>query len=399
MTTLLLVFIYLAFISLGLPDPMLGAAWPAMHTDLGAGLDWAGIITLIVCGGTIVSSLLSERLTKRFGAGLVTAVSVGLTAVGILGYSQAGAFWQILLWAIPYGLGAGGVDAALNNYVSLHYSSRAMSWLHAFWGLGTMISPFLMSYALAGGFGWRRGYLLVGILQVGFTAVMFGTLPLWKKSEMIWRSTEAPQEPAAEKTKPLRLRECVSIPGVVYVLAAFLCYCSFESTAILWSSSFLVGVYAIPESTAAAFGSFFCIGITAGRFLTGFIANKLGDKRMVRLGVSVMALGTVMLFLGAILPEIALAGLIVMGIGCAPVFPSLIHATPTNFGARNSEGIVGVQMACAYFGSAAVPPIFGVLARHISLSLFPYYLAFFCVMLLLATEILNKKMAEKSAHE
>lgn len=398
MTTALLILIYVAFISLGLPDPMLGAAWPVMHTDLGAELGWAGIVTVIVCGGTIVSALLSERLTKRFGAGLVTAVSVGLTAVGILGYSWSSAFWQILLWAVPYGLGAGGVDAALNNYVSLHYSSRAMSWLHAFWGLGTMISPFMMSAALSGGNNWNRGYLTVGLLQVGFAAVMFLSLPLWKRAEMQWQPVQTSAE-AAAKAKPLTLRQCVSIPGVAYVLIAFLCYCSFESTAILWSSSFLVEVYAIPESTAAAFGSFFCIGITAGRFLSGFIANKLGDKKMVRLGVAVMVIGTVMLFLGAILPVVALAGLIMMGIGCAPVFPALIHATPANFGARNSEGIVGVQMACAYIGSAAVPPLFGVLAQHISLKLFPFCLAFFCVMLLLATEILNKKMAEKPAHE
>lgn len=398
MTTVLLILIYIAFISLGLPDPMLGAAWPVMHTELGAELSWAGILTVIVCGGTIVSALLSERLTKRFGSGLVTAVSVGLTAIGILGYSRSTAFWQICLWAVPYGLGGGGVDAALNNYVSLHYSSRAMSWLHAFWGLGTMISPFMMSAALASGNGWSRGYLTVGMLQLAFTAVMFLSLPLWKRAEAQWEPVQTPAE-AAEKAKPLTLRQCVSIPGVVYVLVAFLCYCSFESTAILWSSSFLVDVYTIPESTAAAFGSFFCIGITAGRFLSGFIANKLGDKQLVRLGVIGMVIGTVMLFLGAILPAIALAGLIVMGIGCAPVFPALIHATPTNFGARNSEGIVGVQMACAYIGSAAVPPLFGVLAQHISLKLFPFYLAFFCGMLLLATEILNKKMAEKSAHE
>ncbi len=384
MFSLLLAIIYIAFISLGLPDSLLGAAWPVMRLQFGAPLSQAGMISMIIAGGTIVSSLLSDRLTRRLGTGLVTALSVAMTAAALFGFSISNSVTALCLWGIPYGLGAGAVDAALNNYVALHYSSRHMSWLHCFWGVGASISPYIMAAWLARGDNWQGGYRTVSLLQVALTAVLFMSLPMWKK-----RDDGEPGAKAADAPRPLGLAGALRIPGVPAILLAFLSYCAAETTAGLWASSYLVEARGVDAGTAARFASLFYLGITFGRFLNGFVADRMGDRRMIRVGVSVMLAGMALVVLPVESTLPALAGLIVFGLGCAPVYPSIIHATPDNFGAQNSQAIIGIQMAAAYTGSTFMPPLFGVIAGAATIRLFPGYLAFFAVMLLVMTERVN----------
>ena len=371
MYLLLLAVIYLAFISLGRPDSLLGSAWPTLRTDLDVPLSYMGMVSMIIAGGTIISGLMSERLTKKFGTKIVTAVSVFLTAAALFGFSTVTEFYQMCLWGIPYGLGAGAIDAALNNYVALHYSSRHMSWLHSFWGVGTIISPYIMSYALTHS-SWNEGYRTVSYLQFGITAVLLLTLPLWK----INSSTEE----ESKSTEVLGLRGALKIKGVPYLLTGFFAYCAAESTAMLWASSYLEGARGAAKDEAAAFGSLFFIGITAGRFLSGFISDKLGDNRMIRIGTSIALFGVICIAVP--IKIVSLIGFIVIGLGCAPVYPCIIHSTPDNFGAENSQGIIGIQMASAYVGSTFMPPLFGLIANHVSLKLMPAYMAFFFFLLL-----------------
>lgn len=389
MFSLLLAIIYIAFISLGLPDSLLGSAWPLMRLQFDAPLSMAGVISMIIAGGTIVSSLLSDRLTRRLGTGLVTAISVGMTALALFGFSISGAVWMLCLWAIPYGLGAGAVDAALNNYVALHYSSRHMSWLHCFWGVGASISPYIMGAWLARDNNWQGGYRTISILQVALTAVLFLSLKLWQS-----RVGSDGAKPAAQD-KPLGLKGALRIPGVPSILLAFLGYCAAESTTGLWASSYLVEARGVDAGTAARFASLFYLGITFGRFLNGFVADRLGDKRLIRLGVGVMLVGMALVMLPVQATFPALAGLIVIGLGCAPVYPSIIHATPYNFGEENSQAIIGIQMASAYTGSTFMPPLFGVLAGAVSIKLYPYYLAIFAVLMLVMTERVNRLNAAR----
>lgn len=383
MFSLLLAIIYMAFISLGLPDSLLGSAWPVMRLDFGAGLSFAGVISMIIAGGTIVSSLLSERMTRKLGTALVTAISVGMTAAALFGFSFSSSVFAVCLWAIPYGLGAGAIDAALNNFVALYYSSRHMSWLHCFWGVGASISPYIMGAALARS-GWQAGYRTVGLIQVALTALLFFSLPLWKTVR-----TEQEDEPE-EKRALLGLRGALRIPGVPLILAAFFAYCGAETTAGLWSSSFLVGVRGLAPEPAARFASLFYLGITAGRFLSGFVADKMGDRRMIRAGLGVMTAGVALILLPLSSDLPALCGLVIFGLGCAPVYPSIIHATPFNFGRENSQAIIGIQMASAYVGSTFMPPLFGLIAQHISLRLYPAYLAVLLGLLCVMTERLNR---------
>ncbi len=365
MVHLLLAVIYLSFVSLGLPDALLGSAWPSMYGPFGVPVSFAGIISMIIALGTVVSSLQSGRLTHRFGTGRVTAASVGLTALALMGFSLSGSFWQLCLWAVPYGLGAGAVDAALNNYVALHYASRHMSWLHCMWGLGASIGPHIIGYALAGGSPWNTGYRWIALMQVGLSAVLFLTLPLWRTS----REERGGHAPPA----PLSLGEIVRIPGAKAVMVTFFCYCALEQTAMLWASSYLVLHRGIPAETAAGFAGLFCIGIAAGRGLSGFLTLRLDDSQMIRLGQSVIVLGiaAVLLPFGQ---DITLAGLILIGLGCAPIYPSVIHSTPDHFGADRSQAVIGVEMASAYVGTCLMPPLFGLIAAHIHVALFPVYL-------------------------
>lgn len=380
MYLLLLAVIYLAFISLGLPDSLLGAAWPTMRVAFDVPLSYMGMISMIISGGTIVSGLMSERLTKRFGTRGVTTASVLLTAAALFGFSTVTEFWQLCLWGIPYGLGAGAIDAALNNYVALHYSSRHMSWLHCFWGVGTIISPYIMSYALTHA-AWNDGYRTVSFVQLGIAAVLVLTLPLWK----IHRSASE----SADNTPVLGIKGSLKIKGVPFLLVGFMAYCAAEATAMLWASSYLEGVRGATKDEAAAFGSLFFIGITAGRFLAGFITDRLGDGRMIRIGTAVALCGVLMLLLPYELTSII--GFVVIGLGCAPIYPCIIHSTPTNFGAENSQGIIGIQMASAYVGSTFMPPLFGLIANHISLQLMPLFMAFFFALMIVMLVLTEKK--------
>lgn len=383
MYSLLLAIIYLAFISLGLPDSLLGSAWPVMQGQMGVPVSYAGIVSMIIAGGTIVSSLMSDRLTKRFGAGLVTAVSVFLTAAALFGFSISNSFYLLCLWGIPYGLGAGAVDAALNNYVALHYTSRHMSWLHCFWGVGAAVSPYIMGYCLSGGLGWNNGYRTVSILQIILTAVLFLSLPLWKKRA-------GADETAGTEAPALKLGQVFRIRGVKYVLLAFFGYCALEGTAGLWATSYLVLGKGIDPQTAARYASLFYMGITLGRFLCGFVADRIGDRNLIRIGLAVIVIGIAALWLPVGTDMICLIGLVVIGFGCAPVYPSVIHATPANFGKENSQAIVGIQMASAYTGSTFMPPLFGLIANHINVLFYPAFLLIFAVLIIVMTEALNR---------
>lgn len=383
MIQLLLAVIYLAFISLGLPDSLLGAAWPAMYTEFHVPVSYAGILSMTISLGTIVSSLQSDRLTKRLGAGKVTAISVAMTALALLGFSVSRSFWPLILWAIPYGLGAGSVDAALNNYVALHFESKHMSWLHCMWGVGAATGPYIMGYALNGGQGWNAGYRYIGLMQIVLTLILFLSLPLWK------RETSGEGE-SASTAKALSLKEVLSISGAKEIMLMFFCYCAIEQTSGLWASSYLVLYKEIPAELAASFASMFYIGITVGRAISGFITMKLNDTQMIRLGQGIILAGLLVMLL-PLNGYVTLAGLIIIGLGCAPIYPCVIHSTPVHFGADKSQAIIGVQMAFAYVGTCLMPPIFGLIANHITVALLPVYLFVLVALMFFMHEKLLKK--------
>ena len=388
MINLLLAIIYLSFISLGLPDGLLGAAWPTMCLEMDVPVSYAGMISITISAGTIVSSLLSDRLTLRFGTGKITAVSVAMTALALLGFSFTKNFWLLFLWAVPYGLGAGSVDASLNNYVALHYSSRHMSWLHCMWGIGATTGPYLMGYALTAGQGWNAGYRYVAFLQMGLAAVLLLSLKIWKE-----RKNELSGEKVAQRA-PLGLREILGISGAREVMIGFFCCCAVENTAMLWASTYLVRQIGMNEELAATLGSLFFIGMTSGRFVGGFLTAKFNDTNMIRLGQSIIGIGAVVMLL-PLGEAAAIAGLLLIGLGCAPIYPSIIHSTPEHFGEENSQALIGVQMASAYTGSLLMPPVFGLIANHISISLFPWFVAVVLVVMVFMCEALNKKTAKK----
>lgn len=383
MVHLLLAVIYLSFISLGLPDALLGAAWPMMYGEFGVPLSYAGGISMIISAGTIVSSLMSDRMTQRFGPGKVTAASVAMTAAALFGLSFSHSFWMLCLWSIPYGLGAGSVDAALNNYVAVHYESRHMSWLHCMWGVGASAGPYIMGWVLAGGLRWNMGYRCIGILQIVLTAVLLLSLPLWKG-----RGAAETEDGRTEHA--LTMKEIVRVPGVRELMVTFFCYCALEQTAGLWASSYLVLHSGMDAETAAGYASLFFIGITIGRGASGFLTMKCSDTQMIRLGQGVILAGIVTLLLP--LDElVALTGLILIGLGCAPIYPCAIHSTPIHFGADKSQAIIGVQMASAYVGTCLMPPLFGLIADHIHVGLFPVYLLLILVLMVWMHERLLKK--------
>lgn len=383
MIHLLLAVIYVSFISLGLPDSLLGSAWPAMYQGLGVPISYSGIIFFIISMGTVISSLQSDRLTRKLGAGKVTAISVGMTSAALLGFSVSNSFWMLCLWAVPYGLGAGSVDAALNNYVALHFASRHMSWLHCMWGVGASMGPYIMGYALTGWGSWNLGYRIISVIQMVLTVVIVMSLPLWKGRT---------QPEGSEKSVPpqaLTLGQIIAVPGVKAVMVTFFCYCALEQTTGLWASSYLVLRKDVAPETAASFASLFYIGITVGRALSGFLTMKLSDGQMVRLGQGMIALGLAA-FLLPLGEYAALAGLILIGLGCAPIYPCIIHSTPEHFGAEKSQIIIGVQMASAYVGNCLMPPLFGLIANHITASLFPFYLLAILALMVFMHETLLK---------
>lgn len=393
MIHLLLAVIYLSFISLGLPDSLLGAAWPSMYQGFGVPVSYSGVIFCIISVGTVISSLQSDRLTRRLGAGWVTAISVGMTAAALFGFSVSNSFWALCLWAIPYGLGAGSVDAALNNYVALHFASRHMSWLHCMWGIGASVGPYIMGAALTTSAGWHMGYRIISLIQIVLTAIILLSLPLWKTA-----SAKEEAEQADTPAQALTLKQIFRIPGVKAVLITFFCYCSLEQTTSLWASSYLVLAKGIAPETAAGFASLFFIGITAGRALCGFLTLKWNDTQMVRLGVGLIALGVAAMLL-PLGETVTLAGLLLIGLGCAPIYPSIIHSTPAHFGADRSQAIIGVQMASAYIGNCLMPPLFGMIANHTTISIFPYYLLVILVVMGYMHEVLENETREARQYE
>ena len=381
MIHILLVIIYLAFISLGLPDSLLGSAWPVMHMEFSVPISYAGAVSMMIAAGTIISSLLSDRLTRKLGTGRVTAISVGMTAAALFGFSISGTYWMTLLWAIPYGLGAGSVDAALNNYVALHYASRHMSWLHCFWGVGASVGPVIMGAAITGGRGWNGGYRIISILQIILTAILVFSLPLWKG-----RGEEKKENEAA----PLSLRQIIGIPGAKSVMVCFFCYCALEQTTGLWASTFLMLRWNVSAEQAATLAGLFFIGITTGRAISGFATFKFNDSQMVRIGQGIMLAGIIIMLL-PISKTLAMIGIVAIGVGCAPVYPSLIHSTPDHFGADKSQAIIGLQMASAYLGTCLMPPLFGVVANVLSIGLMPFYLLALLALMIVTHEQLCRR--------
>lgn len=385
---LLLAIIYLAFISLGLPDALLGAAWPTMYIEFSVPVSYAGVISMIIAAGTIISSLQSDRLTRKFGTGWVTAISVLMTAAALLGFSITHSFWLLCLWAIPYGLGAGSVDASINNYVALHYKSRHMSWLHCMWGVGAALGPYIMGYALTGGRGWNSGYRYIAFLQMALTAILLISLPLWKRKST--GATAAEDETAGSSDKVLSLKEIIRIPGAKEIMVAFFCYCAIEQTTGLWASSYLVLHQGFTAEKAAGLAGLFFVGITIGRAFSGFLTIKFSDTQMIRIGQVIILVGIIALLLP--FGEVAsFGGLILIGLGCAPIYPCIIHSTPAHFGADKSQAVIGVQMASAYVGTCLMPPLFGLIANHISVALLPVFLLMVLILMAVKHEQLLRK--------
>lgn len=389
MFQLLLVVIYISFISLGLPDSLLGSAWPIMYSELNVPISYAGIISMIIAVGTIISSLQSDRLTKKLGTGKVTAISVAMTATALFGFSISKSFMALCIWAIPYGLGAGSVDASLNNYVALNYESRHMSWLHCMWGVGATLGPYIMGYVLTKDMSWSSGYHIIGILQIALTLVLILSLPLWKK-----RSINDSGEDINEKV--LSIKEIIKIPGAKEVMLCFFCYCALEQTASLWASSYLTIYKGISADTAASLASMFFIGITIGRFFSGFITMKLNDTQMIRMGSFLIGVGIIIMLL-PFGTNASIVGLIMIGLGCAPIYPCIIHSTPEHFGEDKSQAIIGVQMASAYVGTCIMPPIFGLIANYISVGFFPIFLLAILIVMAIMHELLKKKTDNKES--
>ena len=382
MFNLLVIIIYIAFISLGLPDALLGSAWPIMHIDMDVPLSYAGVIAMIISFGTIVSSLMSDRLTKKIGTAKVTAFSVLLTAIALFGFSISSSFWMLVLWAIPYGLGAGSVDASLNNYVALHYSSKHMSWLHCFWGVGASIGPYIMSYSIVNTSSWNNGYLYISILQIVLTFILFMSIPLWKKRSSNENETS---------NKPLSLKSIIKLIGAKEVMISFFCYCALEQTAGLWASSYLVGRFNSSEEVAASFASLFYLGMTLGRAISGFLTIKFNDKTMIRFGSLLILIGLIFVIIPFNVISLSYIGLALIGLGGAPIYPCIIHSTPILFGEDKSQAIIGVEMASAYIGCLVMPPLFGVIANLISIRLYPIYMIILLGLMVFTYEILVKK--------
>ena len=389
MLSLLLAIIYISFISLGLPDSLLGAAWPSMYEGLHVPLSYAGIISVMIAVGTIVSSLLSVRVIRKFGTGKVTAVSVLMTALALVGFSFSHSIFQLCLWTIPYGLGAGAVDTALNNFVALHYKARHMSWLHCFWGVGASIGPYIMGYCLTGNLGWNSGFRAVGLIQAVLTALLFISLPLWKKSALS-------QEEEPKAVKNLKLKELTLIKGAKPAMFAFLLYCGLESTTGLWGSTYMVAAKGLSADAAAKWMSMFYLGITGGRLLSGFVTMKLSSRSMIRLGQAIALAGTIVFILP--LPNYSIyIGFVLIGLGCAPIYPSLMHTTPENFGREQSQAMMGIQTACAYLGATLAPPLTGLVVERMSVKLYPYLLLSMVILMIVAVELLYGKKRNSKA--
>ncbi|KKI92921.1 MFS transporter [Bacillus sp. SA1-12] len=394
MATFFLVIIYLAFISLGLPDSLLGVAWPVMQPELGVPLETAGLLFMTIAGGTIISSLLSGAVLKRFGTGNVTFVSCLMTAVALLGFTLAPSLFWLIVCAIPLGLGAGSVDAGLNNYVATHYKAHHMSWLHCFWGVGATLGPIIMAQFISGQNAWRNGYLTIACIQFALVVILLFTLPLWKKVASKSGATlnEEKVDPNSDYVKTVKP---LQINGVKLALISFLFYCGVESTMGLWGSSFLVNVKGLHAEAAAQWVSLYYGGITIGRLITGFITLKVSNRTLIRLGQILALSGSALLVLP--LPSsFSLVGFIMIGLGLAPIFPCMLHETPARFGKEHSQTIMGYQMAVAYTGSTFLPPLLGYMASHVTIGIFPFFIVISVAMMLFVSERLNVLMSKRS---
>ena len=404
MFSLLLFIIYLSFISLGLPDAVLGAAWPIIHEEFGVPISFSGSIYMLISCCTILSSLKSESLRLRFGTGKITAFSVLLTAVAIFGFSISPSLFVMLFFAIPYGLGAGSVDAALNHYVAVHYSGRSMNWLHCMWGIGAALGPYILGFVLQRGESWRSGYLVLSMIQATLTIILFLSLGLWGKEEK--------KEKTEEKKAPMSFRQILSITGAKECLVSFFLYCAIEQTLGLWSGSFMVYSLKIEAKLAASFVALFYFGITFGRFLAGILAAKWKDEALILGGCGILFLGLVLLFCSMVPSQevklfgmelrqlLVICALLLSGLGCAPIYPAIIHSTPRNFGAENTSALIGKQMAAAYIGSMSFPPFFGVLAKIFGTGLFPFFsTVLFFGMLFMYRNLLYKTRGKRGKIE
>lgn len=391
MVTLLLVLIYICFISLGLPDSLLGSCWPVLHQQINVPLSYAGIISGTICCGTIISSIFSDKLLKKFGTGLVTASSIALTAIGLFGFSTSTTFYALLLWAIPYGLGAGGVDAILNNYVANHYKAHHMSWLHCMWGIGASISPYIMSFALVNLNSWSKGYLIVAIIQIILSFFIFISIPLWK-------TTAKNEKEKINDEKILTFKEIFKIKGAIFCFIMFFCYCALELTTSLWASSYLVTRWNFTVDKAASLASMFYIGITFGRFINGFFAMKFNDRTLIFAGLILITTGIILLFI-PFSYYFTIIGFIIIGLGCAPIYPCIIHMTPFVFGKNKSQAMIGIQMAFAYVGFLTMPPLFGIIAQKISILLLPVFQLIFLALLFLMHIMVIKKTKANNLNE
>lgn len=382
---LLLIIIYVSFIGLGLPDGILGSAWPIMHKDLLAHVDYAGYISMLIAVGTTISSVNSERILRRLGTAKLVVISTALTAVSLFAFSFAPNVWVLFLLAIPYGLGAGSIDAALNSYVALNYRSHHMSWLHCFWGVGASLGPYIMGTVLLSGGSWNRGYRVIGSIQLVIVTILLFSLPIWKRARQNESANIPSEDSDGQSPARHKIKDILALPAVKYSLLSFFAYIGVETTTFLWFSSFLVIGKGVSPELAAAFASVFFVGMTAGRGMNGFLTFKFSDKQLIRGGYLLIAFGILILIAPG--PSwLAIAGVALVGLGCAPIYPCVIHQTPEVFGKHLVHAVVGLQMAAAYMGGIIFPPVFGLLARNVDMRLFPYYIGVIFLLMVFSYE-------------
>ena len=388
MSSLLLAVIYLIFISLGLPDSLLGSGWPKMQAVFSVPSSYAGYVSMTISFMTIISALLSPRMIRYFHTKWITIVSIGLTIAGLLGFSMCSRYWMLFIFAVPYGLGAGAIDASVNHYVANNYSGSVMNFLHCFYGVGAVISPYIMALALKYA-RWNEGYSWTSYIQVFILFVCIISLPLWKTNG---------KEEEEDHSDSVGIKEALKVPAVIFTLIAFYAYCAGEATCFLWTPSYFAGTKSgLSAETIASFGSLIFGGLMLGRLISGFISNKLGDRRLIRIGIFVELLGIIMVFLLVESYMVAAAGFVVIGTGMGPVYPAIQHMAPANFGKKYSAAVIGLQMAAAYVGSTFMPMIFGLLQQKIGIAIMPTYLLIFAIINFGMLELTYSKIKVKSA--
>lgn len=378
----LLAIIYLAFISLGLPDGVLGVAWPAMRLDLHQPLAAVGWLTITVTLSAGISTLVSAQVLSKLDTGPVVMISGFLTGLALLGFAVAPTFGWLVALMVPLGLGAGAVDAGLNHFVAAHYSSRHMNWLHGCWGVGATLGPLIMGASLAAA-GWQRGYQTIAVVQLALAVVLLLSLSLWRR--------ENAKPPAASHSDAQQARlQPVSTLATWLAPLAFFLYVAIEAGTGLWAASILVNSRGTSAATAGWWVSFFFGAITAGRFAVGLVANRLGNRRLIRLGVLTATAGAMVFAVPGLPAALSLPGLIVMGLGCAPIYPSMMHETARRFPTHLTARVIGRQVGLSYVGSASVPAACGLLAAYAGLSMVMPALVLLLLVLLAVTERLNR---------